>query len=93
MIYTINGLMRLKKTELVQLFENERQRADEQYDRAEILKEDLDNMETYEEESIQLDEVKDLVCQLKTARVRYFLGIDSERETMENLLEKLMEIE
>ena len=86
-------LMRLRKTELVELFENERQRADEQHDRAENLQEELDNIETYEDDYMKLEEVKDLIWRFKVARERYFFGVESEKETMEQLMEKLMEVE
>jgi hypothetical protein len=86
-------LMRLKKHDLASLVLKYQEERDILSDKVESLKEDIESIETYENEFYKLEEVKDIIWQFKTARERYFLGVESEKDTMENLMEKLMEVE
>ena len=91
MIYTINGLMKLKKYELCALLINERERADIECDRAENAIQELDEVETYEEESFELMEIKDLIQRIKTEKERASWGISLARETEAELTQKLLD--
>jgi phosphoglycolate phosphatase-like HAD superfamily hydrolase len=80
---------RLTKAELIELYENEQQRADEQHDIAEQLREELDDIETYEEEMQLFEEAQDIMGRIIDARIKLDLGVMSEAEEINNLMEKL----
>jgi phosphoglycolate phosphatase-like HAD superfamily hydrolase len=88
----MNSLMKLKKIELIRLYENEQQRADEQHDIAEQLREELDDIETYEDESHSLDIAKDIMARIKDARFKLDLGVMSEAEEIVKLMDKLEDV-
>jgi Mg2+ and Co2+ transporter CorA len=81
--------LRLTKAELIKLYENEQQRADEQHDIAEQLREELDDIETYEEEMQLFEEAQDIMGRIIDARIKLDLGVMSEAEEINNLMEKL----
>ena len=88
--------MKLKKRELIYLYGKEQQRADEQFDRAETLEKEKEELEEELEEKIgfedTLDIAKDLMERIKASRWKLSLGVESEREELEKLTEKLEEI-
>jgi|LakMenEpi03Aug12_release.lakeMendotaPanAssembly.Ray.scaffolds.fasta_scaffold1719746_2 hypothetical protein len=88
-----NELMRLKKHDLASLVLKYQEERDILADKVESLKEEMNEIETHDAEFWKLHEVKNIIGQFKTARERYFLGVESEKETMESLMEKLMEVE
>lgn len=83
--------MKLKKIELVELYESEQQRADEECDRAERLQDGLNEVETYEDEFFELQEIKDLLGLIKIAKERDYLGVATAREDFEKFFDKLMD--
>lgn len=91
MIYTINGLMKLKKHELCALLINERERADIEFDRAENAIQELDEVETHEDEFLELEEIKDLINRIKTEKERSSWGVSLARETEAELTQKLLD--
>jgi hypothetical protein len=80
---------RLTKAELIELYENEQQRADELFDENECLKDDIANIETYEEEMQLFEEAQDIMGRIIDARIKLDLGVMSEAEEINNLMEKL----
>ena len=88
--------MRLKKSELIDLYLSEQQRADEQFDRAETLEKEKEEIEEELDEKIgfedTLDIARDLMELIKASRYKLSLGVESEREELEKLTEKLEEI-
>jgi beta-phosphoglucomutase-like phosphatase (HAD superfamily) len=92
----MDSLMKLKKRELIYLYGKEQQRADEQFDRAETLEKEKEELEEELEEKIgfedTLDIAKDLMERIKASRWKLSLGVESEREELEKLTEKLEEI-
>jgi beta-phosphoglucomutase-like phosphatase (HAD superfamily) len=92
----MNVLMRLKKSELIDLYLSEQQRADEQFDRAETLEKEKEEIEEELDEKIgfedTLDIARDLMELIKASRYKLSLGVESEREELEKLTEKLEEI-
>ena len=88
----MNALMRLKKSELIDLYLSEQQRADEQHDIAEQLREELDDIETYEEEMQLFEEAQDIMARIKDARFKLDLGVMSEAEEIVKLMDKLEDV-
>jgi hypothetical protein len=90
----MNSLMKLKKIELINLYENEQQRADEQSNRAECLQEELDEaqsaLDLSNEDNLDLEEIRDLLNLIKIAKERDFLGVATAREDFENAFDKLL---
>jgi hypothetical protein len=82
--------MKLKKIELVQLYENEQQRADDHFDSMQRLQEELNEVETHEDEFFELQEIKDLLDLIKIAKERDFLGVATAREDFETAFDKLL---
>ncbi len=80
---------RLTKAELIELYENEQQRADELFDENECLKDDIANIDTYEEEMQLFEEAQDIMGRIIDARIKLDLGVMSEAEEINNLMEKL----
>ena len=91
MNFLTNTLMRLRKSDLIDLLMNERERADIEFDRAERLQEEIDDMETYEVEFRQLEELKDLINNYKSAKERASLGVSHAREEESQLLDKILD--
>lgn len=92
----MDSLMKLKKRELIYLYGKEQKRADEQFDRAESLEKDKEELEEEIGEKIDfentLDIAKDLIKRIKASRWKLSLGVESEAEELEKLTEKLEEI-
>ena len=86
------SLMKLKKAELIEMIENEKQRADEQLDRAERLQDEIiEDTEKYKDDSMELAELKEWIEQYKTAKIRLDLGIMTEQEYCFKYLDKILE--
>lgn len=89
-------LKRLTKAEIIAIAVNERQRGDEQFDRAETLQNDFTEIEAELEEKREfedtLDIAKHLMERIKAARWKLSLGVESEAEELEKLTDKLEEI-
>lgn len=87
-------LMRMTKAQLIEECLNQQQRADEEHDKFCNAQDELDDVETYEEEFYELEEVKKLIYKARTSHMRYLeLGVKSEKEEFEKLLAELLEIE
>jgi hypothetical protein len=85
----MNSLMRLKKIELIELLEKEQQRADELFDENECLKDEINEIDTYEEEMQLFEKAQDIMGRIIDARIKLDLGVISEEEEINNLMEKL----
>jgi hypothetical protein len=83
--------MKLKKIELIRLYENEQQRADDHFDSMTRLQEELNEVETYENEFFELQEIKDLLDLIKIAKERDYLGVATAREDFEKAFDKLLD--
>jgi len=91
-------------SELEDELANETKRADEEHDRAELLSEKVEELEAKIEEYGDYDphndevlhhdqrEVLDLVTDLATAHSRYMTGVESELQTIVDLITKLQEV-
>ena len=91
MSFSINTLMSMTKKDLVSIIENLSREKDELFDKAERLQEEIDDMETYEDEAAQLDELKDIINNYKIAKERAYLGVSYAREEESQLLEKILD--
>jgi len=87
----MNSLMRLKKIELIRLIDMEKRRHDELFDRYEQTREELKDIETYEDEFHQLQEIKDLLNEMKIAKERESWGVITSREDFDKAFDKLMD--
>ena len=87
----LKQLMRLKKTDLIQLITNLSEERDAQYDRAQNAIEELNDMETYEEAFHTLEAIKDIMERIKDSRWKLSLGNLHEQEEIDKLMEKLEE--
>lgn len=87
----LKQLMRLKKTELIQLITNLSEERDNQFHRAESALDELYDMETYEDEFHTLEEAKDIMEQIKDSRWKLSLGNLHEQEEIDKLMEQLEE--
>lgn len=91
MNFSVNTLMSMTKKDLVAIIENLSREKDEIFDKAETLKEELNEVETYEEEFHQLEKILDTIDNFKIARTRLDLGIESEREYVEKYLYEILD--
>lgn len=89
-------IKRLTKAEIIEIALNERQRGDEQFDRAETLQNDVAEIEAELEEKREfedtLDIAKHLMSCIKDSRWKLSMGVESEREELEKFIYKLEEI-
>lgn len=85
-----NELMRLRKHDLASLVLKYQEERDILADKVESLKEDIESIETYEDDFMKLEEIKNLIWKLKVARERHSYGVAGQEEEMQNILEKLM---
>ena len=83
--------MSMTKKDLVSIIENLSREKDELFDRAERLREEIYDMETYEEEATELEKLKATIDNFKIARTRLDLGIESEREYVEKYLYEILD--
>jgi hypothetical protein len=87
--------MKRTKAELISDLENMTHEKDVQYDRAENLQSLVDNLEEMildlEKSEETLDILLDLINLLYVATLRFNAGIESERETIDNLTEKILD--
>lgn len=87
----VNAMMKLKKMELIRIINNLSRERDELFHQKESLKEELDEVETYEDEFYQLEEIKDILERIKTEKERASWGVSLARETEVELTEKLFD--
>lgn len=89
-------LKKLTKAEIILIAVNERQRGDEQFDRAENLQDEISEIESEIEEKREfedtLDIAKHLMSCIKDSRWKLSLGVESEKEELEKYIYKLEEI-
>ena len=90
MIYTEKNLMRLKKEDLTSMIINLIQEKDELYDQKENLIVEIENIETYEDEYYELGEIKDIISRIRECDERIDLGILSDIDEKEKLMDKLL---
>lgn len=81
----------MKKKDLVLLIGNLSRERDESIDELSSAREELSEIETYEDEFHQLEELKDLIENYKIANEREYLGVATAREDKENLLSKILD--
>jgi len=86
----MNSLMRTKKIELIKMIDNLQRENDHLVDDNDSLKDELNEVETYEDEFHELQEIKDLLDLIKIAKERDFLGVATAREDFENAFDKLL---
>ena len=82
-------LMRMNKKDLIGLITNLSEERDKEFHRAESALDELNDTETYEDDFHTLKECKDIMERIKNARWKLSLGVESEREDLEKLMEKL----
>jgi cell shape-determining protein MreC len=82
--------MRTKKIELIKMIDNLQRENDHLVDDNDSLKDELNEVETYEDEFHELQEIKDLLDLIKIAKERDFLGVATAREDFENAFDKLL---
>lgn len=87
------SLMRLRKKDLIGMLLTERERADNQFDRAERLSDDLRELEDYENDVLVLDVLKDLIEQYKIENDRESWGVSFAREEKDRLLGKILDFD
>lgn len=85
-------LLRMNKAELIQECMNQNESSDINYDLYLNAKADLAEMELYDDAHLELEKIKGLIHRLKTSRMRYSLGIESEKEEMDKILNLILEI-
>ena len=86
----MNFLMRTKKIELIKMIDNLQRENDHLVDDNDSLKDELNEVETYEDEFHELQEIKDLLNLIKIAKERDYLGVATAREDFENAFDKLL---
>lgn len=91
MNFSINELMRMKKKDLVLLIGNLSRERDESIDELSNAREELSEVETYEDEFYQLEELKGLIENYKIANEREYLGVATAREDKEKYLDKILD--
>ena len=83
------------KKELLQIIENLTLQNDINIDKAEIRKEQIEEIEKELEEKIEFENIvdiaRDLMERIKASRWKLSLGVESEREELEKLNDKLEE--
>jgi phosphoglycerate-specific signal transduction histidine kinase len=87
--------MRLTKKDLIGIISTLSREREGLFDETQTLKEDIKELEKELEEKIDfedsLDAAKDLMELIKASRWKLSLGVESEREELEKLTEKLEE--
>ena len=91
MNFSVNTLMSMTKKDLVSIIENLSREKDEIFDKAERLQDELNEVETYEDEFYRLEKILDTIDNFKIARTRLDLGIESEREYFEKYLYEILD--
>lgn len=92
MNFSINELMRMKKKDLVLLIGNLSRERDEAIDELANAREELSEVETYEDEFHSFEIAKDIMERIKNARYKLDLGVMSEAEEIEKLNYRLEEL-
>ncbi len=87
----MNSLMKLKKIELIKMIDNLQRENDHLVDDNDLLKDELNEVETYEDEFYELHEIKDLLDLIKIAKERDYLGVATAREDFEKAFDKLLD--
>jgi len=87
----MNSLMKLKKIELIKMIDNLQRENDHLVDDNDLLKDELNEVETYEDEFYELQEIKDLLDLIKIAKERDYLGVATAREDFEKAFDKLLD--
>ena len=72
------------------MIDNLQRENDHLVDDNDSLKDELNEVETYEDEFHELQEIKDLLDLIKIAKERDFLGVATAREDFENAFDKLL---
>ena len=85
----MNSLMKLKKIELIAMINRLQEEKDILFDEKESLKDDLNSVETYEEEFHKLEELRDIIENIKIAKERHFLGVATAFEDFQKYNEAL----
>jgi hypothetical protein len=83
--------MKLKKIELIKMIDNLQRENDHLVDDNDLLKDELNEVETYEDEFYELQEIKDLLDLIKIAKERDYLGVATAREDFEKAFDKLLD--
>lgn len=89
--HDVNSMMKLKKIELIKLIINLSKERDELFDINQNLKQEIEEIETYEEEFYKLEEIIDLISRIKTERERASWGVSLARDNEIKLTEKLLD--
>lgn len=92
MNFSVNTLMSMTKKDLVSIIENLSRERDELFDELTRVREDLNEVETYEDEFHSLEIAKDLMGRIKDSKFKLDLGVETEREEIAKCLDKLEEI-
>lgn len=92
MNFSTSQLMKMKKSDLVDIIDNLSRERDEAIDQLENARTELDEIETYEDEFHSFEIAKDIIERLKHARDKFDLGVISEAEEIEKLNYKLEEL-
>jgi cell shape-determining protein MreC len=82
--------MRTKKIELIKMIDNLQKENDHLVDDNDSLKDELNEVETYEDEYHDLQEIKDLLNLIKIAKERSYLGVATAKEDFESAFDKLL---
>lgn len=92
MNFSTNELMKMKKKDLIVMIGNLSRERDEVIDELASAREELAEVETYEDEFHSFEIAKDIIERLKSARYKLDLGVMSEQEEIEKLNYKLEEL-
>ena len=96
-IEKVKSLTHLTKAQLIERIkelesdlESERERADGLYDDLETLRDEMQEAEDARDENAsELEDIKDILLALKDAEFKASLGVESEQEEYQKLLEEL----
>lgn len=86
-------LKKMTKAELIQECLNQRERGDIEYDKYCNAQDELNSVETYEDEFYLLEEIRDLIGRMRISKERYDSGILTELEEYNELIEELFTYE